>query len=96
MTEIEYTVTLNQKQAKQEMGPTIGKRYYEPTSINAIVTVAKNPVTAQCGTKGAVSQKFKINFVGKKQDAAGNDFQVQKNSGNPGYLDGYPLKIAFS
>lgn len=44
MTEIEYTVKMNLKQAAAGMGKTIGPYYYEPTTISAIVVVGKNPV----------------------------------------------------
>ena len=62
MLEIEYTVLMDSKVTSKDMGTNVGKRYYEPTTINAIVTVAKNKVTNECGKKAAVTQKFKINL----------------------------------
>ena len=67
MLEIEYTVEMDSKKSSKDMGTNVGSRYYEPTKINAIVTVAKNQVTNECGKKAAVTQKFKINFVAKKE-----------------------------
>ena len=79
MLEIEYTVLMDSKVTSKDMGTNVGKRYYEPTTINAIVTVAKNKVTNECGKKAAVTQKFKINFVAKKEtlDAQNNKAEVQ-------------------
>ena len=79
MLEIEYTVLMDSKVTSKDMGTNVGKRYYEPTTINAIVTVAKNKVTNECGKKAAVTQKFKINFIAKKEtlDAQNNKAEVQ-------------------
>ena len=67
------------------------KQYYEPTGIKANVVLAKNPATATCGKKAGVRQKFSIRF----DSNADATKLVQKTSGNPGYLDGYPLKVGF-
>lgn len=79
MVEIEYTVLMDSKVTQKDMGTNVGKRYYEPTTITAVVTVAKNPVTNECGQKAAVTQKFKINFIAKKEtvDAQGKKVDVQ-------------------
>jgi hypothetical protein len=67
------------------------KKYYAPSEITATVIVGSTPITGTCGVKTGVKQKFKIDFVTNTDEAA----LVQKNSGNPGYLVGYPLKLGF-
>lgn len=53
-----------------------------------MVTYA-DPIKAKCGSKVGVNQRFKITFKTDETKA------IQKRSGNPGYLEGYPLKIGF-
>lgn len=52
--------------------------------------INEKPVSGSCSSKVGVPQQFKIRFVSSKDPTT-----IQKNSGNPGYLDGYPLKIGF-
>jgi len=55
------------------------------------VILGENAASGTCGSKTGVSQKFKISFTTNADDT----MMEQKKSGNPGYLDGYPLKIGF-
>lgn len=90
MKEVEYTVKLGIRDATPS-GDAALKKYYEPIAIRADIVLAKNQVSSPCGSKVGVNQKFKIRFTTNTDD----NVIIQKTSGNPGYLDGYPLKIGF-
>ena len=60
LKEVYYTVNIEAKDSPR--GSTYGKKYYAISSIKAEVTISKNPITATCGTKIGVNQKFQINF----------------------------------
>jgi hypothetical protein len=63
------------------------KKYFKPISIKATVILGKNQLTATCGSKIGVNQKFSISY-------RSGTTTHQKKSGNPGYLDGLSLKLA--
>ena len=65
------------------------KKYFKPESIKANVILAANPASGKCGEKTGVNQKFSILFKSVDDTTV-----YQKKSGNPGYLDGLPLKLA--
>jgi hypothetical protein len=90
LSEIEYIVTLELKDATDSADATL-KKSYQPSGIKANVVLGSNAASGTCGKKTGVRQSFKISFN------TNTDVQkiIQKNSGNPGYLDGYPLKIGF-
>lgn len=64
------------------------ENYFDPTEIKANIILDANPVTGTCGKKIGVTQKFSITFNSNQNGA------YQKKSGNPGYLDGLPVKLA--
>lgn len=82
LKEITYTVEIEKNSETQQ---------YSPASIKANVVVGSQKITAKCSSSIGVAQKFKINFVSKIDAKT----VVQKNSGNPGYIDGLPLKVGF-
>lgn len=84
LKEVEYVVKLNLVDVANS-----ATKYYEVGEVKANVVIGENPVTSTCGTKVGVHQTFKIRFLTTDSNS------IQKNSGNPGYLDGYPLKLGF-
>jgi len=64
-------------------------KYFKPESIKATIILSAEPATGTCGAKTGVNQKFSIVF--KSTD---DSVVYQKKSGNPGYLDSLPLKLA--
>lgn len=65
------------------------KKYMKPTDIKANIVLDANPVTGKCGEKTSVKQKFSITFNSNAENTV-----YQKKSGNPGYLEGLPVKLA--
>jgi hypothetical protein len=59
--------------------------------------VVEDPIEAKCDANIAVYQQFKIDFkvCDPKVTKTCETKLVQKMSGSPGYIDSYPLKIAF-
>lgn len=54
-------------------------------------------MTAACDANVGVNQQFKIKFVecDPAKTNACDTSKIQKMSGSPGYIDNYPLKVAF-
>ena len=100
LKEVSYTVQLR---AGQEGAGTNAEDpenawFYRIQNIYADVVVVEEPIKAKCDANVAVNQQFKIDFVVCDPEVADScdTSQIQKMSGSPGYIDGYPLKIAFT
>ena len=85
LREISYTVQLEPK-PKDNISKV---PYYSIVSISADVVVQK-AVTASQGDKGLIAQTYNVNFLTQTDEKL-----LQAKSGNPGYLDGYPLLAGF-
>ena len=78
---IEYSFLLEQDDEKY-----IFNKKSDDSKISAKVVLYKNDFEAKCDENLGVQQSFKIDFLT-------TDEVIQKRSGNPGYMDGYPIKI---
>ena len=58
----------------------------DKSKITARVILYENELEAKCDENVGVEQNFKIEFKTSTEI-------IQKRSGNPGYFDGYPIKI---
>ena len=89
LKELAYTVNVS------EVAPDEGSRdqaYLKVDSIQALVVVQEDPVTAEeknGKAMASVQQRFSIKFV--KQGSSSQI--VTGKSGNPGYIDGLPLLV---
>lgn len=83
LKEVEYNIVLQYDKDKKQY--SINSKSKD-SKITARVVVYKGKKEAKCDSYLGVQQKFKINF----QTKAG---VVQRRSGNPGYMDGFPILI---
>jgi hypothetical protein len=89
LKEVHYDVILSSTEST-----AIGsdeEKYFAPTKITANVILDSNPVTGTCDEKIGVNQKFSITF-----SSVADGETYQKKSGNPGYLDGLPVKLGYN
>lgn len=84
LKEVEYTFQLEQAEGNNLYS---FNKDSDKSKITARVVLYADEKSTSCGSNIGVQQSFKISF----KTTAG---LVQKRSGNPGYMDGYPLKIA--
>jgi len=89
LKEIDYKVKLEVKDVPNSASTagTALKKYFAPKEIVANLILGKK-VDGTCTTKTGVEQKFSVSFSSNE----GTEIE-QKRSGNPGYLEGYPLKL---
>lgn len=88
LQEVEYNVFLKKMAADQVISKT---DYYEVLRIEANVVV-QTEVTASPGLPdtGLITQKYSVNFLTEVDPTL-----RQAKSGNPGYLHGKPMLMAF-
>ena len=88
LREIEYTANL--ELVKSEDASV--QSYYKIKEIIADVVLGTADLTSVCTEPKGVNQKFSIFF----QSLPSGELEIiQKKSGNPGYFDGFPLKVGY-
>jgi hypothetical protein len=85
LKEVEYNIVLEYNKDKDKNHYIIDGKSAKP-KITARVVVYSDKKEAKCDSYLGVQQKFKINFK------TTSEF-VQRRSGNPGYMDGFPILI---
>lgn len=83
--EVEYTFLLEREDGKNFY--SFNKAATSKSRLKARVILYENDISAPCGERVGVQQSFKISFK------TGGDALIQKRSGNPGYMDGYPFLL---
>ena len=87
LREIEYTVDLEMiKTEDASVQP-----YYQIKKITADIVLGSAPLSSTCSESKGVNQKFSVFFQSLPSELE----IIQKKSGNPGYFDGFPLKVGY-